>query len=50
VASSAQQVGKRAMAPLPDSGFTVGGLRGRSNNITIDGLALSGRLRLGYVL
>jgi hypothetical protein len=26
------------MAPLPDSGFTFGGLRGRSNNISIDGL------------
>ncbi|MGA2267471.1 MAG: TonB-dependent receptor [Bryobacteraceae bacterium] len=38
VASSAQQPGKRSMAPLPDSGFTFGGLRGRSNNVTIDGL------------
>jgi hypothetical protein len=38
VASSAQQPGKRSLAPLPDSGFTFGGLRGRSNNITIDGL------------
>jgi hypothetical protein len=38
VAASAQQLGKRSLAPLPDSGFTFGGLRGRSNNITIDGL------------
>ncbi len=38
VASSAQQTGRRSMAPLPDSGFTFGGLRGRSNNIAIDGL------------
>jgi hypothetical protein len=38
VASSAQQPGKQSMAPLPDSGFTFGGLRGRSNNISIDGL------------
>jgi hypothetical protein len=38
VASSAQQPGQRALAPLPDSGFTFGGLRGRSNNVTIDGL------------
>ena len=38
VASSAQQPGKQSLAPLPDSGFTFGGLRGRSNNITIDGL------------
>ena len=38
VASSAQQQGKRSLAPLPDSGFTFGGLRGRSNNVTIDGL------------
>jgi hypothetical protein len=38
VASSAQQSGKPSLAPLPDSGFTFGGLRGRSNNITIDGL------------
>jgi len=37
VASSAQQAG-RSLAPLSDSGFTFGGLRGRSNNITIDGL------------
>ncbi len=35
VASSAQQ---RSLAPLPDSGFTFGGLRGRSNNVAIDGL------------
>jgi hypothetical protein len=38
VASSPQQPGKQSMAPLPDSGFTFGGLRGRSNNVTIDGL------------
>ena len=38
VSSSAQQPGKRSLAPLPDSGFNFGGLRGRSNNVTIDGL------------
>jgi hypothetical protein len=38
VASSAQQPGKMSLGPLPDSGFTFGGLRGRSNNVTIDGL------------
>jgi hypothetical protein len=38
VASSAQQAGQQSLGPLPDSGFTFGGLRGRSNNITIDGL------------
>jgi hypothetical protein len=38
VASSAQQPGKQSLAPLPDSGFTFGGLRGRSNNVAIDGL------------
>src|SRR5258708_31529861 len=38
VSSSAQQPGKRSLAPLPDSGFTFGGLRGRSNNVAIDGL------------
>src|SRR5262249_19223728 len=38
VASSEQQIGRRSMAALPDSGFTFGGLRGRSNNIAIDGL------------
>jgi hypothetical protein len=38
VASSAQQVGKQSLMALPDSGFTFGGLRGRSNNVTIDGL------------
>lgn len=38
VASSAQQPGKRSLAPLADSGFIFGGLRGRSNNVTIDGL------------
>ena len=38
VASSAQQPGQRSLAPLADSGFTFGGLRGRSNNVSIDGL------------
>jgi hypothetical protein len=38
VSSSAQQPGKQSLAALPDSGFTFGGLRGRSNNVTIDGL------------
>src|SRR5215469_6748964 len=38
VATSAQQPGMRSLAPLADSGFTFGGLRGRSNNISIDGL------------
>ena len=38
VAGSAQQPGQRSLAPLPDSGFTFGGLRARSNNVTIDGL------------
>ncbi len=38
VSSSAQQPGKRSLAALPDSGFTFGGLRGRSNNVSIDGL------------
>jgi len=38
VASSAQQIGVRSMAPVADSGFTFGGLRGRSNNVSIDGL------------
>jgi hypothetical protein len=38
VSSSAQQPGRRSLAPLPDSGFTFGGLRGRSNNVSIDGL------------
>jgi Carboxypeptidase regulatory-like domain/TonB dependent receptor-like, beta-barrel len=38
VAASAQQPGKRSLAPLPDSGFTFGGLRGRSNTVSIDGL------------
>ncbi len=37
VAASAQQPGRQALAPLPDSGFTFGGLRGRSNNLSIDG-------------
>lgn len=38
VATSAQQSGKQSLGSLPDSGFSFGGLRGRSNNITIDGL------------
>jgi hypothetical protein len=38
VSSSAQQPARRSLAPLSDSGFTFGGLRGRSNNVTIDGL------------
>src|SRR5262249_44402064 len=38
VATSAQQPGKRSLAPRPDSGFTFGGLGGGSNNVTIDGL------------
>jgi len=38
VASSAQQPGNTSLGSLPDSGFTFGGLRGRSNNVTIDGL------------
>jgi outer membrane receptor protein involved in Fe transport len=38
VASSAQQPGGHSLTPLADSGFTFGGLRGRSNNVTIDGL------------
>jgi outer membrane receptor for ferrienterochelin and colicin len=37
VAASAQQPGQKPLAPLSDSGFTFGGLRGRSNNLTIDG-------------
>src|SRR5262249_56520906 len=38
VSSSTQQPGRRSLAPLADSGFSFGGLRGRSNNVTIDGL------------
>ena len=38
VAASAQQPGRQSLAALPDSGFTFGGLRARSNNIVIDGL------------
>jgi len=38
VSSSAQQPEKRPLAALLDSGFTLGGLRGRSNNASIDGL------------
>jgi hypothetical protein len=32
------QPGKQPLGALPDSGFTFGGLRARSNNVTIDGL------------
>ena len=42
VATSAQQPGKQSQATLPDSGFTFGGLRGRSNNVTIGGLDNNG--------
>src|SRR5258706_16451640 len=35
VSSSAQHPGKQSLAPLPDSGFTFGGLRGRRNNAAI---------------
>jgi hypothetical protein len=38
VAGSAQQPGGHSLTPLADSGFTFGGLRARSNNVTIDGL------------
>jgi hypothetical protein len=38
VAASAAQPGKQPLGALPDSGFTFGGLRGRSNNVAIDGL------------
>ena len=38
VSSSTQQPGRQSLAPLPDSGFSFGGLRGRSNNLTIDGV------------
>lgn len=38
VSSSGQQPGRRSLAALPDSGFSFGGLRGRSNNVAIDGL------------
>src|SRR5579883_1649530 len=38
VSASATQPGKQALAALLDSGFTFGGLRARSNNVTIDGL------------
>jgi hypothetical protein len=38
VAASAAQPGKQPLGALPDSGFSFGGLRGRSNNVTIDGL------------
>ncbi len=39
VTSSGQQLGRAgSLATLPDSGFSFGGLRGRSNNVAIDGL------------
>jgi hypothetical protein len=38
VSGSTQQVGGRSLGTLPDSGFSFGGIRGRSNNIAIDGL------------
>jgi hypothetical protein len=38
VTSSGQQPGRRSLAALPDSGFSFGGLSGRSNNVAIDGL------------
>jgi outer membrane receptor protein involved in Fe transport len=38
VAASSQQQSQRAQAALTDSGFTFGGLRARSNNLSIDGL------------
>ncbi len=38
VSSTAGQSGGRSMGALPDSGFSFGGMRGRSNNVSIDGL------------
>ena len=38
VASSSQRSGTGSHPALPDSGFTFGGLRPRSNNISVDGL------------
>jgi hypothetical protein len=38
VSSSGQPPGRRSLGALPDSGFSFGGLRGRSNNVAIDGL------------
>lgn len=38
VAASSQPQGSSASAPLAASGFTFGGLRPRSNNLSIDGL------------
>lgn len=38
VATSIQQPGVHAQAPLTDSGFTFGGLRARSNDFSVDGL------------
>jgi len=38
VAGSTQQQTVQTRTPLADSGFTFGGLRARSNNLTIDGL------------
>lgn len=38
VSDSAQRQNNSAQTPLADSGFTFGGLRARSNNLSIDGL------------
>jgi hypothetical protein len=38
VSASGQQPGMHAQSPLADSGFTFGGLRPRSNNLSVDGL------------
>jgi len=38
VSSSGQRPGRQGASAAPDSGFSFGGLRGRSNNVTIDGL------------
>jgi hypothetical protein len=38
VSSSSQQASSSTPTPLADSGFTFGGLRARSNNLSIDGL------------
>jgi len=38
VSGSAQRSGRQGSGAAPDSGFSFGGLRARSNNVTIDGL------------
>jgi outer membrane receptor for ferrienterochelin and colicin len=38
VATSSQRSGTGSHPALPDSGFSIGGLRPRSNNISVDGL------------